>query len=200
MLRACARRATQVAVVVALTSAAWAGPPTDQLKTQIDRVLAALQNPALRGAEHRTERHAVIRDAMDAAIDFLEMSRRALGAAWAVRTPAEREEFANVFGELLKNAYLGQIDLYQGEKFLYDGERVEDDLATVMTRIEWNDGGKTPFEFKMLRGVDNRWRFYDVAIDGVSILENYRAQFRAVLRRHAYEDLVKQIKSQGRSR
>lgn len=197
MLRACARLAPGVALVVGLASAACAGPPTEQLKTQIDRVLAVLQEPALKGAEHRAKRQTVIRDAMDAAIDFTEVSRRALGAAWAARTPAERQEFVSGFTAFLQRVYLGRIDRYDDEKLLYDDERVEDDLATVTARVEWKDGDRMPLAFKMLRGADDRWRVYDVSTDGVSLLDNYRAQFRTVLRRSSYEDLVKRIKSQG---
>lgn len=197
MRRAGVRLAVEVALAVGCVSACWAGPPTDQLKTQTDRALEALQNPGLRGAEHRSQRQAVVHAAMDAVIDFADMSRRALGAAWADRTPAEREEFVSAFGDFLKNVYVGQIDLYDDEKLLYDGERVADDLATVMTRIAWKDGDHSPVEFRMLRGVDDRWRVYDVSIDGVSVLDNYRAQFRAMLRRNTFEDLVKRIRSQG---
>ena len=127
-------------LLLAVVSPVWAGPPTDQLKTQIDRVLTVLRDPFLKGPAHRAERQAVVRDAMDVAIDFGEVSRRALGSAWDGRTPAERQEFVNVFTDFLKRAYLGRIDLYDDEKLLYDGERVDGDVALVSARVEWKDG------------------------------------------------------------
>ena len=197
MLRACVRLAPGCVLVVALASATWAGPATEQLKTQIDRVLAVLNDPAVKGPEHRAERQAIIRDTMDAAIDFTEVSRRALGAAWAVRTPAERQEFVSAFTDFVKRSYLGRIDLYDDEKFVYNGESVEGDVATVTTRIEWKDGDRMPLGFKMKRDANDRWRIYDVSMDGVSLVDSYRAQFSSMLRRNSYEDLVTRIKTQG---
>ena len=184
-------------LLVAVVSPVFAGPPTDQLKTQIDRVLGVLHDPALKGAAHRTERQAVVRDAMDVTIDFSEVSRRALGAAWEIRTPAERQDFVSVFTDFLKRSYLGRIDLYDDEKLLYDGDRIDGDVAVVSARVQWKDGEETSLGFKMLRGPDDQWRLYDVLMGGVSLVDNYRAQFTTVLRRGSYADMIKRIRTQG---
>jgi phospholipid transport system substrate-binding protein len=197
VLRACARLAPGFVLLVALASPAWAGPATEQLKTQIDRVLAKLHDPAARGPAHRAERQAFVREAMDATIDFTEVSRRALGAAWAARTPAERQEFVTVFSDFLKRSYLGRIDLYDKEKLIYNSESVEGDLATVSTTLEWKDGDTMSLGFKLKRDAAERWKIYDVALDGVHLIDSYRAQFTSLLRRNSFADLLTRIKSLG---
>jgi phospholipid transport system substrate-binding protein len=182
-------------LVLGFVSTARAGAPTDQLKAHIDHVLTVLQNPALKGVEHKAQRQAPIREVMDAGIDFTAMSRRALGAAWAARTPAERAEFVSAFGDFLTTAYLAQIDLYHGETVLYDGERVTGEQATVLTHSAREGGDPTQLEFRLQRNGDGHWLAYDVIVDGVSMLDSYRVQFRAVLRRGSFEDLVKQLKA-----
>ena len=197
MLRSCARLAPGFVLVVTLASAAWGGPATEQLKAQIDRVFAVLHDPALKGPEHRAERQAFVRDALDATIDFTEVSRRALGAAWAARTPVERQEFVGIFGDFLKRSYLGRIDLYNDEKLIYNGESVEGDLATVSTTLEWQDGDRMALGFKMKRDTGERWKVYDVSMDAVSLVDSYRAQFSSVLRRDSFDALVTRVKNLG---
>jgi phospholipid transport system substrate-binding protein len=181
--------------VVALAFPAWAGPATEQLKIQVDRVFAVLHDPAVKGPAHRTDRQALLREAMDATIDFTEVSRRALGTPWAARTEAERREFVGVFSDFLKRSYLGRLDLYDDETLSYTAESVEGDLATVSTTLESKDGDKTALGFKLKRDAAERWKVYDVSMDGVSLIDSYRAQFTSLLRRTSFADLLARIKS-----
>ena len=185
------------ALLLGPVTQAQAGGPTDELRAHVDHVLGVLQDPALKGAEHRPTRQAAIREVMDAAFDFNEVSRRALSSAWAARTPAQRQEFVTVFTDFLKRAYLGRIDLYDGEKIVYDAEQLAGDLATVTARVQWKDGAEMPIRFRMLRGEGDRWRIFDVAMESMSLVDNYRVQFSAVLRRASYDDLVQRIKTLG---
>lgn len=180
--------------------AAGAGAPTEQLKAEVDRVLAVLQDPALRGPEHREQRQAAIRAAMDVIVDFPELSRRALGAAWGTHTPTERTEFVTAFAEFVKRAYLSRIDVYNDERVVWLDEQVSGDRAVVNARIQWKDGDTMPIAFRMMQADGGRWRLYDVSMDGVSLVENYRTQFAAVLRRTSFEDLLKRLRTQGASR
>jgi phospholipid transport system substrate-binding protein len=197
MIRVGISLVTAWALIVGSTTLARAGGPTDELRQHVNRVLVALQDPALKGSEHRQAREAVVREAMDAAMDFTEVCRRALGPDWAVRTPAQQEQFVTVFSDFLKRAYLGRIDLYDDEKIVYDAETLDGDRATVTTRVQWKDGDEMPIRFRMIRGDGDRWRIYDVSMDGVSLVDSYRAQFSAVLRRGSYDDLVQRIKTLG---
>jgi phospholipid transport system substrate-binding protein len=193
------RRSRIVAVVVA--SVLWlqavpaaAGPPTDQLRGRIDRVLKILDDPEMRKEARAAERRAAIRAIAGEVFDFEEISRRSLARHWQPRSPAEREEFVRLFGELLERSYVSKLELYSGEKIEYVGEAVDGDLATVRTRVVTRQGTQIPVDYRLFRQGD-RWRAYDVHIEGVSLVGNYRAQFNSVIQRSSYEELVKMLRA-----
>jgi phospholipid transport system substrate-binding protein len=172
-----------VAAVGVLTTggAAWAGPPTDQLRGRVDRVLRVLEDPALK-QEART-------------FDFRELSQRALARHWQARTPAERDEFSQLFADLLERSYVGKIELYSGgERIQYVAETLEGAHATVRTRIVTKGGTEIPVDYRLHR-VGERWLVYDVSIEGVSLVANYRAQFNKIIQTASYRDLVDKLKA-----
>ena len=172
-----------------------AGPgPTEQLRRAIDRVLRVLEDPALKGEARAAERRHALRQIADEIFDFDEMARRAMGQHWRSLTAAQRTEFVQVFSDLLERAYTSKIELYRGEKIQYPGERVEGDLATVSTRIVTKNGTEVPVDYRTLRRGD-RWRVYDVSIEGVSLVANYRTQFNSIIRTSSYEELLKKMRS-----
>ena len=181
-----------VAVVVAVAMPALAGPPTDQLRQRVDEVIKVVDDPALSGKT--TERHAAVRKIAEGVFDYPDTAQRALGPHWNARTPQEREEFTQLFADLLDRAYIGKIDLYQGEKVRYAGETVEGDQATVKTRIVTKRGSEVPIDYRM-RFKDGRWLVYDVIIEGVSLISNYRTQFNKVVQTESYPSLVQKFKA-----
>jgi phospholipid transport system substrate-binding protein len=172
---------------------AWAGPPTDQLKSHVDRVLAILADPQLKGGNRTAERRAAIRAVADGIFDFREIAQRTLGRHWQARTPAEREEFSRLLAAILENAYITQIETYSGERIAYLGEALDGDLATVRTRIVTKQGTEIPVDYRLLQQGE-RWRAYDVLVEGISLVGNYRTQFNAILRRASYPELVARMK------
>src|SRR6266446_5555705 len=98
-----------------------AGAPTDQLKAQIDRVLKALEDPELKKEGRAKERRVAVRKIANDIFDFGETARRSLGPHWQARTPAERDEFVQLFGDLLERSYISKVELYGGEKIQYVG-------------------------------------------------------------------------------
>jgi phospholipid transport system substrate-binding protein len=189
-----------LAVVCALALAtgparvASAGVPTDQLKTQIDRVIKTLEDPELRKDTKAQNRRATVRKIAEDIFDFGETAKRSLGRHWAARTPAEREEFTQLFADLLERSYLSKIELYGGEKIQFAGDSVEGDTATVKTRIMTKGGSEVPIDYKMLKKGD-RWLVYDVVIEGVSLISNYRTQFNKIIQTSSYPELVKKLKT-----
>jgi phospholipid transport system substrate-binding protein len=182
-----------VALVLALAApAAWAGAPTDQLKAQVDRVLRIIDDPALK--EKPKERRAVVRRIADDIFDFGETARRSLGRHWAARTAAERDEFVKLFGDLLERSYISKIELYGGEKIQYAGDRIEGDFAVVQSKLLTKQGTEIPIEYRMLRKSE-RWLVYDVVIEGVSLVANYRTQFNKIIQTSSYGELVKRMKT-----
>jgi phospholipid transport system substrate-binding protein len=181
-------------LVVLFSVAAWAGAPTEQLRGAIDRVVKTLDNPALKGERKAAERRASVRKIANEIFDFSEIARRSLGRHWSGRTEPEREEFVTLFGDLLERSYISKIDLYGGEKIVYTGERTESDAAVVSTKIITKNGTEVPIDYRLLRKGD-RWLVYDVSIEGVSLVSNYRTQFNKIIQTSSYAELVRKMKS-----
>jgi phospholipid transport system substrate-binding protein len=190
------RAVAAVALVVTLMFSrdAWAGPPTDQLRTQIDRVVKALEDPELKKENKHKERRAFVRKIAEEIFDFTETAKRSLGRHWQQRTPAERKEFVDLFADLLERSYLSKIELYNGEKILYLGDTVDGDYATVRTKLLTKQGTEIPVEYRMVRQND-RWIVYDVVIEGVSLVANYRTQFNKIIQTSSYQELVRKMKA-----
>jgi phospholipid transport system substrate-binding protein len=180
-------------VLVAWTPA-WAGPPTDQLRGHVDRVIKVLDDPELLKDGRQPQRRAAIREVANDIFDFTEISRRSLGRHWAQRTPPERDEFVRLFTDLLERSYISKIEGYAGEKVTYAGDTIEGDQATVRTRIVTRQGTDVPVDYRMLKNGD-RWRAYDVSIEGVSLVSNYRSQFNGLIQRQSYQELVKALRA-----
>jgi phospholipid transport system substrate-binding protein len=192
-----ARRGVALAVLLLTASVlapkAWAGEPADQLFAQIDLVLKALNDQELGKPAHAQERRQTLRRLADDILDVEEISRRSLGRHWRERTPGEREEFMRLFGDLLERAYVSKVETYSGEKVAFLGDTIDGDQAIVKTRIVTKQGTEIPVEYRMLRRSD-RWRAYDVVIEGISLVASYRVQFDKIIQRTSYQQLVKQVR------
>ena len=123
-----------------------------------------------------------------------ETAKRSLGTHWQQRSPAEREEFVRLFAELLDRSYMSKIELYDGEKIAWLGDTIDGDLAIVRTKLLNKQGSEMAVNYKMLRR-DDRWKVYDVEIESVSLVANYRTQFNTMLRRSSYPELVRALKA-----
>src|SRR5262245_24934958 len=190
-------RLVVTAVVVVLASLASdpteAGPPTDQVKNRVDRVIKILDDPLMKPDSRTAARGPASRAIPNELFDFSETSQRSLARHWQSRAPAEREEFTRLFGDLLAYSYASKIEVYSGEKILYVGEQLDGDLATVRTRIVTKQGTEIPVDSRLARQGD-QWSAYDVQLEGVSLVSNYRTQFNAVIQRTSYADLVKTLR------
>src|SRR5499433_2698257 len=180
--------------IVASAQGAWAAGAAEQIKRAIDRVLVTVGNPALRGDEKIVERRAAVRKIADEIFDFAEIARRSLGRYWLLLSEAERTEFVGLFEDLLERSYTPKIELYGGEKIIYGGERVEGELATVSTKIITKNSNAVPIDYRLLKRGE-RWMIYDISIDGVSLVSNYRTQFNKIIQTSGYDGLVEKMKS-----
>ena len=176
------------AVAVAATE------PTGQLKASIDRVIAILEDPRLNPAARASERRAAVRKIADDIFDFEEIAQRSLARHWRTLTDAQRREFVHLFSDLIERSYMSKIELYSGEPIQYTGERVDGDLATVMTRIITKTRTEVPMDYRLLKRGD-RWLVFDVSIEGVSLVANYRAQFNTIIQTASYGELVKKMQA-----
>jgi phospholipid transport system substrate-binding protein len=173
---------------------AWGGPPTDQLRASIDRVVKTLEDPELKKESRARERRKMVRKVAEDIFDFSETAKRSLALHWHSRTPAERTEFVGLFGDLLERSYISKIELFNGEKISFGGEAVDGDQALVRTKITTKQGTEVPVDYRMLKR-GQRWLVYDVVIEGVSLISNYRTQFNKIIQTSSYKELVKKMKS-----
>ena len=181
-------------LALVIPSGALASTPTQELRGRVDQVIRILQRSDLQGDDKTTERRTAVRKVANDIFDFQETAKRSLGRHWQDRTPAEREEFTRLFADLLEHAYISKIDRYSGENVNYVGESVEGDQATIRTKILTKQGSQVPVDYRMLRQADH-WRVYDVIIEGVSLIANYRTQFNKVIQTSSFDDLVARLRS-----
>ena len=175
----------------------------ERLPQSIDKLLEILNDPQLKGANKEKQRREKLKEVIYQRFDFTEMAKRALGAEWRRLKPEEREEFVKLFADLLEQAYLDKIESYNGEKVKFIKEREDGDYAEVDTKLIDSRGRDFSIDYR-LHKVDGDWKVYDVVIEDVSLVNNYRAQFSRILSKSSYAELVdrmkkKQISSPGKN-
>ena len=180
------------ALVLILASPVNAGAPTDTLKGTVDRIVQILADPALK--DKPEQRRTEVRKIAEGIFDYPDTARRALGPHWSARSPQEQQEFAKLFADLLDRAYVSKIELYQGERVRYVGETADGDEATVKTVIATKKSSDIPVDYRMHRK-DGRWLVYDVIIEGVSLVSNYRTQFNKVVQTESYDALAQRLRA-----
>ena len=183
------------ATALAVATPARAGAPLDQLRQQIDRVMKVLEDPELKKETRAKDRRVAVRKIANDIFDFNETAKRSLGRHWLARTPAEQTEFVQLFSDLLERSYLSKIELYGGEKIQFLSDSLEDgDQAKVQTKIVTKQGSEIPIEYRM-QNRSGKWLVYDVIIEGVSMVSNYRTQFNKIIQTSSFQELVKKMKS-----
>lgn len=171
-----------------------AGEPINLMKQTIDDVIDILKNEELKKSEKKLERRNELRKVISERFDFKEMAKRALAHHWKQRTPEERQEFIPLFSNLLERLYVKKIESYTDEQVLYTVEKIEDEYAVVKTKIITKRNFEVPIEYRLLKKNDH-WGVYDVVIEGVSLVNNYRNQFNKIIRKDSYEELVQRMKN-----
>ena len=168
--------------------------PTAQVKATVSKVLDILKDPALKKPEKEEQRRKLLKDIIFSRFDFREMAQRSLGLHWKDRSPQERDEFVSLFADLLERFYHKRIESYTDEEILYTGEQSEDKFAAVSTKIiSRKENLEVPVEYKVIRR-DDQWKVYDVVIEGVSLVSNYRSQFNRIIRTSSYAELVRKMR------
>jgi phospholipid transport system substrate-binding protein len=186
--------AAALGTMLTLGGTAGAGVPTDQLRSATERVLKVLQDPELKQDTKREARRQQIRSIADEIFDWEETGRRALARHWQGRSPQERQEFATLFASLVERSYVGKIEQYSGERVVYAGETVEGDQATVRTKLITKSNTEIPVDYRLQKEGD-RWRAYDVVIEGVSLVSNYRTQFNRIIQQSGYGELMNKLRA-----
>ncbi|MGM0383009.1 MAG: MlaC/ttg2D family ABC transporter substrate-binding protein [Thermodesulfobacteriota bacterium] len=186
-----------------LTSFAWAdtGPATDSLKGTLDKIINVLNDPSLKTPGKENERNEILFTLIKERFDEEAFARRALGVHWTKRTEEEKKEFVEVFSDLLGRTYLDKIDShltkdknFSKKNILYLDESARGDYVVITTQILTADDAKIPVHY-LFKNNHGKWLVCDVAIEGVSIAKNYRAQFKEILASSSFADLISKLKS-----
>ena len=173
---------------------AWAGSASDQLRGGIDRVFKILADPELEGDTKLNQRRTAIIMVASEIFDFGEMAKRSLGQHWAQRTFTERGEFVRLFTAMVERSYISKVDQRGAGKMTVQGEHVDGEYAIIRTTLPLSSGQEVPIDYRM-HNIDDRWRVYDLTVDGISLVANYRAQFNKIIRTSSYEALVAKFRS-----
>ena len=173
---------------------AFADSPTVQIKSTVDQVIQILTNPQLQGEGRKQERRKRLRETIFVRFDFQEIAQRSLAAHWQRRTPEEQKEFIKVFSDLLEQTYVDKIESYNNEKFIYMNERIDGPYAEVSSKMRASKGEEFTINYK-LHSVGGDWKVYDLVIENVSLMNNYRSQFNRILINSTYDELISRIKA-----
>jgi phospholipid transport system substrate-binding protein len=173
------------------------GPATEAVKSSINEVIQILEDKELKKPGRAEERRRKLEQVIGNRFSYEEMAKRSLGARWKELNEAERKEFVELFQRLLSKSYAGKIEGYSGEQIQYLNERHAEEYAEVRTKIV---SGKVeiPLDYRLLQ-IAGDWRVYDVVVDGVSLVNNYRGQFTKIIRESSYKGLVEQLRKKSES-
>lgn len=170
------------------TQPAFANSPTEQLQDTIQQVLSVVRNPA----NSEEQRKEMLRETLMPMFDWVEMAKQTLGKNWTIAAGRENE-FVAAFAEFLGNSYVGTIGSYKDEKILFVQESIDNNRAQVSTRIVPARGDATAVNYRLHR-VQGEWKIYDVVVEDISLVVNFRSQFSRILAKGSFDDLLRQLR------
>lgn len=170
---------------------------TDDVKRTVDDIIKIVSDKEMKKAASEQKRRAAIKKALSHIFDHQEMAKRSLGKHWNQRTPNERKQFVDLFASLLENSYAGKIESYNNEKVVYLKETVDDNYAEVKSKIINQKQDEFAVDYRLYKTASGKWMVYDVVIEGVSLVSNYRTQFNKIIAANGYPELVKKLQTKS---
>jgi phospholipid transport system substrate-binding protein len=170
-----------------------AGVPLDTVKANVSGVLDVLRDPKLKGEAGKKVKEQRIEAAADKLFDYVELSKRTLGLSWNKFSPEQRKEFVEIYRTILKNAYVDKITAYTNEQVNFTKETPLSEGTAEIHSVIVSKGGETPIYYRAMKK-GNAWKVYDVVIEGVSLISNYRTQFREILGNNPPEKLLETLR------
>jgi phospholipid transport system substrate-binding protein len=172
---------------------AYAAAATDAVKGGVDKVLTQLRDPAFK-QKSKEDQIEGIRAIINDIFDWEELSKRTLGRNWRKFNPEQQKEFIDLFSKLLEGVYADRLLAYSDEKVVFEKEtELKKGRVEVASHIRLADGKQVPLNYRMIQK-DGTWRVYDIVIEGVSMVKNYRSQFKKLLKNKKPEDLIETLK------
>jgi phospholipid transport system substrate-binding protein len=167
-------------------------PPNEAVRSTLTKVFRILEDETLKDPAKRIPRRHMLEEVIASHFDYTEMSKRALAANWIPLTAGERTEFVELFKRFLSDRYAEKIESYSGEQVFYLSERIQENYAEVRTELR-SSKVVVPMDYR-LHMRDGTWHAYDLIVDGVSLVKNYRSQFEKIIRSSSYQELVRKLR------
>ena len=182
-----------VTVSIFMVSIACA-TPVDDVKKTVDEVVRIVADKEMK--KNETKRRQALKKAISTIFDYSEMAKRSLGKHWNTRTPAEKKQFTDLFATLLENSYAGKIESYNNEKIVYIKDTEDGDYAEIKSKVVTAARDEFTLDYRLFKQ-NGKWMVYDVVIEGVSLVSNYRSQFNKIITSSGYDKLVKKLQSKN---
>ena len=179
---------------ILMVSVAYA-TPTDDVKKAVDVVVSIVSDKELK--KNEVKRRQALKKSISTIFDYSEMAKRSLGKHWNARSAAEKKHFSELFATLLENSYASKIESYNNEKIIYIKEYMDDDEhAVVKSKVVTAARDEFTLDYHLFKQ-GGKWMVYDVVIEGVSLVSNYRSQFNKTITANGYDALVKKLQSKN---
>jgi phospholipid transport system substrate-binding protein len=169
---------------------------TDEVKKTVDEVVRIVSDKELKKPQNDVKRRQALKAAIGRIFDYEEMAKRSLAVHWNERTPAERTEFVQLFTTLLEKSYSGKIESYNQEKISYIKEITDNSYTEVRSTVTTPKRDEYSLDYRMMNK-GGKWMVYDVSIEGVSMVSNYRSQFNKIITSQGYGELVKKLRTKS---
>jgi len=163
--------------------------PTSYIRANVDKVLTILASPEYESETNKTEQLRQIEAVVDNFFDSEELSKRSLGQYWRIFTHEQQQEFQPLFLKLIKQVYLKKSITYNGEVVNYNQEIIKSDTLAEVHKTVTSPNLNIPIIYYMIRK-DVSWKVYDVSVENVSLIKNYRSQFRSILQNNSPDKLI----------
>lgn len=187
------RIATMALAGMFLASHAFA-TPTDDVKKTVDEVVRIVSDKDMK--KNIPKRRLALKKTISIIFDYGEMAKRSLGKHWNQRTPAEKKQFTDLFATLLENSYADKIESYNNEKIVYIKDSVDGDYSEVKSKVITAKRDEFTLDYRLMNQ-NGKWMVYDVVIEGVSLVSNYRSQFNRIITANGYPELVKKLQNKS---
>lgn len=191
------KRISLLAILCLFIAANAFATVTDTIKKTVNDVIHIVTDKELKKKSNEQRRRTAIKKSIATIFDSQEMAKRTLGKHWNQRTPAERKQFVDLFATLLENSYAGKIESYNNEKIVYTKEALDGDYAEVKSKVITPKQDEYTLDYKLMKKESGAWMVYDVVIEGVSLVSNYRTQFNKIISTNGYAELVKKLQAKS---
>jgi phospholipid transport system substrate-binding protein len=180
-------------LLVFFATSAIAGS-SDEVKKAVEEVRKIVSDKEMK--KNESKRRQALRKTISTIFDFGEMAKRSMGKHWNQRTAAEKKQFIDLFTNLLENSYVSKVDAYSNEKIVFLKETEDGDYAEVKSKIITDKRDEYTFDYRMLKQND-KWMVYDIVVEGVSLVSNYRTQFNKIISSDGYPTLLKKLQTKS---